>query len=70
MERQYNNATREYILLRGACQATVWETAVDGWAAGIAGADVMEGQAHFPSREEAQEWALNRLAALHAQGKC
>ncbi len=70
MEWAYHQTRREYTLIRGACHATVWRTAVDGWAAGIAGAHVMEGRAHFLTLEEAQAWAVTCLAALHAEGKC
>ena len=67
---EYNDTTREYILVQGAWHATVWHTTVDGWAAGIAGPDIIDGQAHFPTRDDAQAWALKQLDTLCAQGKC
>ncbi len=70
MEWKHNGTTREYTLVRGACQATVWETARDGWAASITGPNGIEGQPHFATRDEAQAWAMTKLANLHTQGKC
>ena len=70
MEWKHNRQTGEYTLSRGACRTIVWDTAVDGWAVSITGPDSIEGQPHFATRDEAQAWAVARLAELQAEGKC
>ncbi len=70
MEWQYNPATYEYTVIRGACRATVWLTLAGAWAALVTSPDREEGRDQFPTREEAQAWAVAHLADLRATGQC
>ena len=70
MDWHYNDATREYTVLDGACRATVWHTVAGTWAALIARVHWEAGRDQFPTLEAAQAWAEAQLVDLRDEGQC